>query len=63
MKPKWQKLANLAQEICTSFSPLMQSLLPRDILLRTYLHYVKFQPVNVIVLVNVCQHIFLTLRN
>ena len=38
MKPKWQKLASLAQEICkTSFSSLVQSLLPRDTLLRTYL--------------------------
>ena len=36
MKPEWQKLASLAQEICTSFSSLVQSLLPRDTLLRTY---------------------------
>ena len=38
MKPKWQKLASLAQEICTSsFSSSVQSLLPKDTLLRTYL--------------------------
>ena len=39
MKPKWQKLASLAQEIYAhcSFSSLMQSLLPKDTLLRTYL--------------------------
>ena len=35
MNPKWQKLASLAQEICTSFSSLVQSLLPKNILLRT----------------------------
>ena len=37
--PKWQKLASLAQEICTlvqnsSFSSLVQSLLPKDTLLK-----------------------------
>ena len=37
MTPKWQKLASLALEICTLFSSLMQSLLPKDTLLRTYL--------------------------
>ena len=35
MKPNWQKLASLAQEH-SSFSSLVQSLLPRDTLLRTY---------------------------
>ena len=39
MNPNWQKLASLAQEIYahSSFSSLMQSLLQRDTLLRTYL--------------------------
>ena len=37
MKPKWQKLASLAKKIYSSFSSLVQSLLPKDILLRTYL--------------------------
>ena len=38
MKPKWQKLASLAQEYAhSSFSSLVQSLLPKDTLLRTYL--------------------------
>ena len=38
MKPYWQKLASLAQEIYahSGFSSLVQSLLPRDTLLRTY---------------------------
>ena len=37
MKPKWQKLASLAQEYAhSSFSSLVQSLLPKDTLLRTY---------------------------
>ena len=37
MKPKWQKLASLAQEYApSSFSCLVQSLLPKDTLLRTY---------------------------
>ena len=37
MKPKWEKLANLAQEICTLlFSSLLKSLLLKDTLLRTY---------------------------
>ena len=37
MKPKWQKLASLVQEICTlGFSSLVQPLLPKDTLLRTY---------------------------
>ena len=36
MKPKWQKQASLAQEIAhSSFSSLVQSLLPKDTLLRT----------------------------
>ena len=46
MKPKWQKLASLAQEICKlySFSSLVQSSLPKDILLKTYfLHLVVRQ--------------------
>ena len=38
MKPKWQKLASLAQEYAhSSFSSFVQSLLPKDTLLRTYL--------------------------
>ena len=39
MKPKWQKLDSLAQEkyVHSSFSSLVQSLLPYDTLLRTYL--------------------------
>ena len=38
MKSKWQLLASLAQEICTpGFNSLVQSLLPRDTILRTYL--------------------------
>ena len=38
MTPKWQKLASLAQENAhSSFSSLVQSLLPKDTLLRTYL--------------------------
>ena len=38
MKPKWQKLASLARKYAhSSFSSLVQSLLPRDTLLRTYL--------------------------
>ena len=38
MKLNWQKLASLAQEIYahSSFISLVQSLLPRDTLLRTY---------------------------
>ena len=39
MKPKWQKLASLAQKICTlwfQFFGQVQSLLPKDTLLRTY---------------------------
>ena len=35
MTPKWRKLASLAQEIWTSsFSSLVQSLLPKDTLLK-----------------------------
>ena len=47
MTPKWQKLASLAQEIWTlySFSSLVQSLLPKDTLLRTYLHSQKMSSV------------------
>ena len=38
MKPKWQKLASLAQKcVHSSFMSLVQSLLPKDTLLRTYL--------------------------
>ena len=38
MKPQWQKLASLAQENAHSgFNSLVQSLLPKDTLLRTYL--------------------------
>ena len=38
MKPKWQKLASLAQKFAhSSFISLVQSLLPKDTLLRTYL--------------------------
>ena len=37
MKPKWQKLASLAQEICALwFQFFGASLLPKDTLLRTY---------------------------
>ena len=37
MKPKWQKLASVAQENAhSSFSSLVQSLLSKDTLLRTY---------------------------
>ena len=37
MTPKWQKLASLALNYAHSgFSSLVQSLLPRDTLLRTY---------------------------
>ena len=37
MKPNWQKLASLAQKYAHfSLSSLVQSLLPRDTLLRTY---------------------------
>ena len=37
MTPKWQKVASLAQEYAHSgFSSLVQSLLPKDTLLRTY---------------------------
>ena len=40
MKPHWRGLASLAQEMCTrsSFGSLVQSLLPKDTILRTYLH-------------------------
>ena len=38
MTPKWQKLASLAQKYAHSgFSSLMQSLLSKNTLLRTYL--------------------------
>ena len=38
MKPKWQKLASLARKyVHSSFSSLVQSLLPKDTGLRTYL--------------------------
>ena len=39
MEPEWQKLASLAQKkyAHSSFSSLVQSLLPKDTLLRTYL--------------------------
>ena len=47
MKPKWQKLASLAQEICTlCFGSLVQSLLPKDTLLRTYYKSVKRQKIT-----------------
>ena len=37
MKPKWQKLIILARKYAhSSFSSLVQSLLPKDTLLRTY---------------------------
>ena len=37
MKPRWQKLASLAQKNAhSSFSSMVHSLLPRDALLRTY---------------------------
>ena len=37
MKPKWQNLASLAQEYAhSSFGSLVQSLHPKDTLLRTY---------------------------
>ena len=40
MKPKWQKLASLAQESAhSSISFLVQSLLSKDTLLRTYLKH------------------------
>ena len=38
MKPKWQKLASLAQEICSSFSSLVRSLLPKDIPFKNIFH-------------------------
>ena len=39
MKPNWQKLAGLAMENAhSSFSSLVLALLPKDTLLRTYLH-------------------------
>ena len=40
MKPNWQKLASLAQKICTLKFQFffVQSLLPKDTLLRTYLY-------------------------
>ena len=42
MTPKWQKLASLAQEICTlCFHTLVQSLLVKDNLLRTYWIFIK----------------------
>ena len=42
MKPKWQRLASLAQKYAhSSFSSLVQSLLPKDTLLRTHLLYNK----------------------
>ena len=42
MTPKWQKLASLAQEICTLwFHTLVQSLLLKDTLLRTYWIVIK----------------------
>ena len=48
-----------------TFSRKLFALLPDKLFqqggINQTLHYVKFQPVNVIVLVNVCQHIFLTL--
>ena len=36
MKPKWQKLASLRKYAHSSFGSLLQSLLPKDTLLRTY---------------------------
>ena len=46
MPPKWQKLASLAQNICRLwFQSLVQSLLPKDTLLRTYLNS-KFPYLN-----------------
>ena len=37
-QPLWQKLASLAQEVCTLwFQFFVQALLPKDTLLRTYL--------------------------
>ena len=46
MKPNLQKLASLAQEIYahSSFSSLVQSLLPRDTFLRTYWHVQSNMP-------------------
>ena len=42
MKPKWQKLASLARIYAnSSFNSLLQSLLPKDTLLRTYLRQVE----------------------
>ena len=38
MRPKWPKLASLAQKVAhSSFSSLVQSLLPKDTFLRTYI--------------------------
>ena len=42
MKPKSQKLASLARKYAhSSFSSLVQSLLPKDTLLRTYLTQIR----------------------
>ena len=42
MKPKWQKLASLAQKYAHSvFSSLVQFLLPKNALLRTYLTFLQ----------------------
>ena len=39
MRPKWPKLASQAKKYAQSgFSSLLHSLLPKDTLLRTYLH-------------------------
>ena len=41
MKPKWQKLAWPRKYSHSSFSSLVQYLLPKDTLLRTYLNCIK----------------------
>ena len=49
MKPKWQKLASLAQEICTlytSFSSSVQSLLPKNIF---YVYGHAIQPLKTVI--------------
>ena len=49
MRPKWPKLASLTQKkyVYSSFSFLVQSLLPKDTLLRTYYRKVpRFQKVT-----------------
>ena len=65
MTPKWQKLASLAQEICTLyFLSLVQSLLPKDTLLRTYLksRYLALQLSPANSMTEIMNHILLHLN-